>query len=181
MSDKSNRFNGGIVIRIVFAAVLIISGVSGISKALIKNDAKDVAVPTVIINECVADENGVEFCVTNVDNQTSVGSDYLEVTTEYNFVVVSVKIANNSSEPYDVNSLRFVLMNGETEYEYATDTIMSLDNALTLDTVNPGITKEYTIAYETPVTTDDSEFVLKIKDNAVLEDDCVYITLKDTK
>ena len=181
MSEKSNRSNGGIVIRIVFAAILIISGLSGISKVLSKNDIKDIDIPTVMLNEFAADKNGVEFCVTNVDNQKSVGSDYLEVTTEYNFVVVTIKIANNSSEPYDVNSLRFVLMNGETEYEYATDTIMSLDNALTLDTVNPGITKEYNIAYETPVTTDDSEFVLKIKDNAVLEDDCVYITLKDSK
>lgn len=181
MPEKSNGSALGFVARLFLAAILLIVGVYQIMSAFNDDDPKGHIDSTVIMNEFVSDENGVEFCVTKVENLKSVGSGYLEVTTEYNFVVVSIKIVNNSTEPYDVNTLRFVLMSGKTEYEYDTDAILALEDAMYLDTVNPGITKEYRIVYETPISTDDGEFVLKIEPIGFADDDYVYIALKETK
>lgn len=133
------------------------------------------------INEFVADRDGVEFCVTKVDNLKSVGSGYYEVKTENNFVVVSLTIRNNGTEPYDVNSIRFVLMNGELEYQDNTSAALSIDNGMFMDTINPGLSKEYTLVYETPMTTHEGDFKLKIKYISFLESECVYISLADTK
>ena len=142
---------------------------------------KNIDNQSVIINEYVVDGDNVAFCVIDVDNQQTIGSGYLEATTEYNFVVVTVKIFNNGTDPYDVNGLNFVLMQGDTEYEHNYEAVMALDNPLYLDTVNPGITKSYTIAYETPVTTNEGEFVLKIKPRMFSDNESVYIALKETR
>ena len=131
-----------------------------------------------MINETISDKNGVEFCVTNVDNQKSVGENYFSVSTDNNFIVVTIKITNNSNEPYDVKSLRFLLLCNGLEYEYSSDTILAYDNYLSTDTINPLLSKEYVIIYETPSTSVEDEYVLKIKPNIFDEKDCVYITLK---
>lgn len=181
MSKKNKGSAFGKATRIILAAVLIISGLYNLYKAIPKDDTEEPLTSKVIINEFVADKNNVEYCVTKVDNQKSVGADFYEVTTEHNFVVVTIKIVNNGKEPYDVNSLRFVLMEDETEYQNDSNAIMALDNAMWMDTINPGLSKEYALVYETPTTTHDSEFSLKIKPNAYVDDECVYIILKDIK
>lgn len=164
---------------ILIGIILLLDGGYKLYKSLSKDDtAKDNAV---MINETIADKNGVEFCVTKVEDVKSVGSGYAEVTTDNNFVVVTIKITNNGKDPYDVNSLRFLLINGDTEYEYAEDTILAFDNYAGLDTLNPGISREYTIVYETPTATNECEFEMKIKTNAFVDDDCVYITLGEKK
>lgn len=133
------------------------------------------------INEFAADRDGVEFCVTKVENLKSIGSGYSAVTTENNFVAVTITIRNNGTEPYDVNSSRFVLMNGEIEYQHDSDAVWAIDNGMFLDTINPGISKEYTLVYETPMTTQEGDFQLKIKYNTFIESACVYISFADAK
>lgn len=170
---------GGIIIGII----LLIAGFYRVFDGLggVIGDKIPVATtPPAAINEFVADRDGVEFCVTKVENQKSIGSGYSEVTTENNFVVVTITIRNNGTEPYDVNSGRFVLMNGEIEYQDDLEALYAFDNAMFMDTINPGLSKEYTIVYETPMETQDGDFRLKIKYITFLESECVYISLVET-
>ena len=132
----------------------------------------------VIADEQVADENNVEFTVVEVENVKSVGSGYENVTTSNNYVVVTIRINNKGTEPYDVNGLRFLLVSNGKEYEYSNETLFSYDNYLYLDTINPGIVKEYTIVYETPDTTYESEYLLKINPCSIIDGECVYISMK---
>lgn len=171
----------GNVLRIILAVIFAITGIYQISNAFSNDGHKEIVKETVGINEFAVDKDNVGFCVTNVDNSKSLGSGYFEVTTDYNYAVVTIEIFNNGVEPYDVNTLRFVLMNGDTEYEYAAEAIFSLEDSMYLDTINPGISKEYKIPYEIPTSTDDGEYMLKIKPYAYTDKNCVYIALKETK
>ena len=166
---------------IILGIIMFVVGISLFTGGIRGATSNETTPPTAIINEFAVDKNDVAFCVTKVENLKSIGSSYFEVATDYNFAVVTIQIFNNGTDPYDVNGLKFVLMQGDTEYEYNTDAVMALDNPLYLDTVNPGITKEYTIVYETPTATDAGEFSLKIKPSAFSNYDCVYIALKETK
>jgi hypothetical protein len=134
----------------------------------------------ILIGDVSSDDEGVEFCVTSVANSESVGSGITEVKTDNNFVIVTVKIANNSNEPYDVNALNFSLIDSSgNEYEHTNEAMFVYDNFMYIDNVNPGLSNEYTIVYETPTTTIDEEYKLKIVHNIFNDKDHVYITLKD--
>ena len=166
---------GSILVAIGFTMMLIGFGGSTRDTA-----TKPITVP-VAINEFAVDRDGVAFCVTKVENLKSIGSGYSEVTTENNFVVVTITIFNNGTEPYDVNASRFVLMNGEIEYQHDSDAVWAIDNGMFLDTINPGISKEYTLAYETPMEMQEGDFQLKIKYHSFIESACVYISFADAK
>ena len=133
----------------------------------------------ILIGDIASNNKGVDFCVTKVENLKSVGSGIAKVTTDNNFIIVTVKIVNNSSEPYDVNTLNFSLVEGDKEYEHTNDVILSYDNAMFIDTINPSLSKEYRIVYETPTTTEEGGYKLKIVNNAFVEKHYVYITLKE--
>lgn len=165
---------GGRLAWAVLAIVLIISGGYKIYKGLVYEDP----ISSGVMNEWVSDKNGVEFCITNVENVKSVGNEWGEVTTDNNFVVVTIQITNNSNEPYSVNGSRFLLMTGEAEYEYTVDVLFAFDNALYIDTINPGLSEEYVIVYETPSTTDESEYKMKVKPNGLSDKVSAYIELK---
>lgn len=171
---------GGIIIGIILLIAGFYQVFDGLGGIISDKTPESTTAPA-SINEFVSDRDGVEFCVTKMENLKSVGSGYYEVTTENNFVVVSLTIRNNGTEPYDVNSIRFVLMNGELEYQDNTSAALSLDNGMFMDTINPGLSKEYTLVYETPVTTQEGDFKLKIKYISFLESECVYISLADAK
>ena len=130
------------------------------------------------INEVVSDKYGVSYCVTSVDNLKTIGSGIWEETTEYNFVVLSITITNNGKEPYDANALKFVLVCDGREYEYATNGYLTYDNIMSSDTINPGITKEFRLVYETPTATTESEYKLRIDPDYLSDINSVYITLK---
>lgn len=132
------------------------------------------------IGEAISDENGVEFCVTSVERAQEISSNGYQVSTDNNFVVVGIEITNNSNEPYNINGLDFLLINGEREYEASSDLdIMGMyENYLYLDTINPGLKEDYIILYEIPVSSSNTEFYLKIYDNSLLDKVAVYIDLK---
>lgn len=48
-----------------------------------------------------------------------------------------------------------------------------------MDTINPGISKEYVIIYATPTTTTETECMLKIKSNGFSDKAEAYITLRE--
>lgn len=165
---------------VLIGVILIISGSYKILTAVSgSKDKSDDTKASVKINEVVSDKDGVEFCVTSVDNVKTVGEGSVwEVTTDNNYIVLSIEITNKSNEPYDVNALRFVLICDGKEYQYGSDTLYTFDDYMMMDTINPDLSKKYTLVYEVPTTTDESEYKLKIKPIGFSDKDSVYITLK---
>ena len=170
----------GKIASFLIGVILIISGSYKLFTACTgSNDKSDDIKASVKINEVVSDKDGVEFCVPSVDNVKTVGEGSIwEATTDNNYIVLSIEITNKSNEPYDVNALRFVLICDGKEYQYGSDTLYTFDNYMTMDTINPDISKKYKLVYEVPTTTDESEYVLKIKPVGFSDKDSVYITLK---
>lgn len=169
----------GRILTIVIGIIFLISGCYRIYRAFTNDADKPAKVEaSEMISDVVSDKDGVDFCVTNVENVKSVGSGYSELTTDNNFVVVTIKIVNNSNEPYNVNVGRFLLLCNGAEYEYDSESILSVENVMWMDEINPGITKEYKIVYETPSSTDTDEYKLKIQPVNLSDRDSVYITLK---
>lgn len=170
---------------LIVSLILIIVGCYQIYNAVMKpavDDNKRVeSSDSITVGVDATDKDGVVFCVTNVQNTKSLGEGYTETHTDNNFVVVTVKITNNSTEPYDVNPLRFTLVEGDKEYEHTNDALLSLENVMFLDTINPSLSNEYIIVYETPTTTEQSEYKLKIKRNVFQKNDNTYITLKEVR
>lgn len=168
----------------ILSIVFLICGVYHLHKAFSntsETSSKDSnKIGTVMIGESASDKDGVEFCVTNVENVKSVGEGYTELKTDNNFVVISVKITNKSDSPYDVNTLCFLLTDGGSEYEYSADALLSVENHMYLDTINPNLSKEYVIVYETATTTLDTEYKLKIRSSVLSNKDNVYIILKES-
>ena len=169
--------------RIIISLILIVVGCYQIYNAVMKPTIDDKKTlersDSFTIGDEVADKDGVVFCVKEVDNTKSLGKGYAKIQTDNNFVVVSIKIINNSSEPYDVNPLNFMLIEGDKEYEHTNDVLLSLENVMFLDTINPSLSNEYIIVYETPATTEQTEYKLKIKNNYFKKTDNTYITLKE--
>lgn len=170
----------GKIASVLIGVILIISGAYKMFTALTGgNDKSDNLNTSVKINEVVSDKDGVEFRVTSVDNVKTVGEGSIwEVTTDNNYIVLSIEITNKSDEPYDVNALRFVLICDGKEYQYGSDTLYTFENYMMMDTINPDISKVYTLVYEVPTTTNEREYVLKIKPVGFSDKDSVYITLE---
>ena len=168
--------------KIIISLILIVAGWYQIYNAVMKPVEDDKKMlersASITIGAEAVDKDGVVFCVTNVKNSKSLGSGYSKITTDNNFVVVTVKITNNGTDPYDVNPLHFTLIEGDKEYEYANEALLSLENVMFLDTINPSLSDEYKIVYETPTTTEQSEYKLKINRNVFQKNNNTYITLK---
>lgn len=139
---------------------------------------------TVSMNEVISDSNDVEFSVTDVEVKNVIDEgEHWEISTEGNFVIPKIEIFNNGDEAYDVNPLNFVIVSDGKEYEYCSDAWFAGeqeygDNYMYLDTINPGIKKEYYLAFEIPKDLEASNCKLKIMDNAFVNMEDVYIELK---
>lgn len=168
----------GRVAMCLLGCILLVSGVYEIYMGLYGNDKKEdriVQNKAASIGEIATDKDGVDFCVTAIQDTQTIGEDYTEYVTDNNLIVVHIQIANNSNEVYDVNSLRFVLEEGDNEYEYSTEALYAFENAMYMDNINPGLSKEYVIVYETPYKTTEKDWRMKIHNNAFSEKNCVYI------
>lgn len=152
----------------IIGLVLVVDGVHTVYKALNIGSTKTAVTS---VEESATDKNGVDFSVTSVRDTNSIG-DYC--TTDNNFVIVTVKIDNTGDEAYDVNTLRFKLVADDKECEYYENGVLALDNAMYMDTINPGLSKEYEIAYETPFTHTEKDLQLKILENA-FSNNAVYV------
>lgn len=168
--------------RVIIGLILIVVGIYQIYNVMMKPTLDDKKMlessASITIGADAVDKDGVVFCVTNVKNSKSLGSGYSKITTNNNFAVVTVKITNNGTDPYDVNPLHFTLIEGDKEYEHTNEALLALENVMFLDTINPSLSNEYKIVYETPTTTEQSEYKLKINRNVFQKNNNTYITLK---
>lgn len=131
------------------------------------------------LGEQVANKSDVAFCVTSVENKTTLGSGDFQISTDANYVVLRVKITNDSTDPYAVNNLNFVLLDGidENSSEYEANSELGIlteyENYMMLDTVNPGLSKEYVLAYETPTASLNANYALCVKNDNLFEEDAI--------
>lgn len=177
---KQSKWNK--VALIIIGLTLLIVGGYRLYMALegeAKRENENAKESAAFLGDTVTNVDGVEFCVTSVIDTQTVGSGYSEVTTENNFIVVSIKIINNSNKPYDVNSLRFLLTENGNEYEYCGDALFAFDNQMYMDTINPSLSEEYTIVYEVPYISTEKEWQMKILHNLYSDRDFVYINLRE--
>ena len=92
--------------------------------------------------------DGVEYQVTNVTK--TKGSDFDSAKEGYEYVVVTVKITNNSEEKISYNPLYWKMENSMGQEESQAFTIVDSDTSLNSGDLNPDGTVEGTIAFEQP-------------------------------
>lgn len=151
--EKSKVFKVVIGILLLFWAFTDIHGILN----------KDSETITGSIGEYVSDKNEVRFCVTSIEDTTAISDRH---NTDDNFIVLTIKIDNAGKEAYDVNCMRFKLIADDAEYKHYSNTVFALEDALYMDTLNPGISREYRLVYETPFTHTEKNCKLKILDSA---------------
>lgn len=110
------------------------------------------------LGEVAKNTKEIEFQVFGVGDTQEVGSGFLTNKTDNNFVIVWLQITNNSNTAYSVNSYNFTLLKGDAEYE---QTLTLIEDELTYDTLNPGISKKYFIIFETNSKSEEEHYTLK--------------------
>ncbi len=92
--------------------------------------------------------NGVTYTLLSVD--TSAGDDWDEPAAGNEFVIVTVKIENNSGEKISYNSLDWQMLNTDGQYADEAWVILDSDTNLGSGELADAGTKEGTIVFEEP-------------------------------
>lgn len=166
---------------ILVAIIFLIYGVHELYNVFVgepKKENEKAKQSAAYISSTAEDVDGVDFCITSVKNAKMLGNEFTRITTENNFIVVNIKITNNSNEAYSANYIRFLLTEGENEYSCYDDALF-VDNHMILDSINPSITKEYTLVYEVPYKSNEKDWQMKILHNYYSDKHYTYINLKE--
>jgi hypothetical protein len=95
-----------------------------------------------------------KFAVTASDTKVTseLKSTYTSEKTQDQFVVVKVAITNNDDRARDVSTSMFKLTDGNGKNYEAFDKSVGVDGDefLFYETINPGLTRERSVAFETP-------------------------------
>ena len=142
------------VIIIVFAIILII-GIAASSANNSDNQDKIFSVGEVATNS-----DGVSFTITNVENTKSLGSGLLADTTTSNFILIDITIKNTSNKQITIYGSCADLYNSQN-VKYEDYSSLNIDYILSED-INVGVSKNFQITFETPTTTEQEEYILKI-------------------
>ena len=163
---------------VIIGIVLIIGGIlefSGAIKDIFDPGEKDDRIVTV--GETIKSSEDVEYCITEVKNQKSIGEGYTKQDTTSNFAVIKITIANKGTEPQEIAAQNLLLTDGKNSYEYSREAMILFEDYIFMDTLNPGVSKEYTIVYEIPTETDEKDYKMKICKRQFSENNVVYISL----
>ena len=115
------------------------------------------------INQAVI-VNDLEYTVLSVYNTTVIDSFFEDGKTDNNFIVITLKIKNNSSSEKSIWSSNFYYYRGNSKYEVH-DSGLYLDGGFWLsDSIGSGITKTIKIVYEIPSESQSTDF-LQVKDS----------------
>ncbi|MBO4380924.1 MAG: DUF4352 domain-containing protein, partial [Clostridia bacterium] len=127
----------------------------------------------IYIGETAVNSKNIQFVVTSVSNTKKISTK----TTNYNYVVITIKISNKGKESWDPNPNYFTLLLNDNEYDYNSATYYLDDGMTSTNEVNPNISKTYRIAFETPTQTTEDIYKLKIK-YSIISSDYVTVILK---
>ena len=129
----------------------------------------------VYINETLTNRYGIQFTVYEVQNGAHlIGKNGGSIeSTDYNFVLIKIRIYNGSNKDFYVNPYNFRLIrndNGnEVGYDYDSRTIY-FENNMSSSDLKPLFTQEYTILFEVPEKTTEMEYYLHCKAESLVVD-----------
>lgn len=107
--------------------------------------------------------NDVNYKVVSTEFKKTVAG----YTSEDNqYMIVKIKIKNNSKETFTANNSQFNVLIDGAEYENDATTTAYHDNGFFLEKINPGISKTASIVYEVPKNVKKKEMQLQIKPNS---------------
>lgn len=115
----------------------------------------------VYLNEILTNKEGVQFKVTDVQNQKSFEDiNGYGIETDYNFVCVTIEIYNGNKKEYYVNPNHFYLLKSDgTKFTYDLRTYR-FEEGMTSDYLQPGLKNCYVLLFETPTKTSHENYHL---------------------
>lgn len=112
------------------------------------------------IGDTISNADNVSICLVSCENTKELGSGFLSDTTENNFILLSLKVTNNSSEQQTFSGSCVDLYNSK-KVKYETKTSLYIDYILSED-IGVGVTKSFQVVFETPTTTLEEEYTAKV-------------------
>ena len=114
------------------------------------------------IGQSVSNSDNVVFSILSVNNTKTIGtSDLLSDTTQNNFIIISLSVTNNGNKPIELYSGLIDLFDSNN-IKYSEFSSLYLDNYIIYETINPGISKNFQVAFEVPKTSNEELFTAKI-------------------
>lgn len=112
------------------------------------------------IGDTLTNSDGVDFNLVSCENTQQLGNGTFVDATTNNFVLLTLKVTNNSNESHTFSNSCADLYNSNNS-KYETITSLYIDYILSAD-VGVGISKTFQVAFETPTTTTQDKYTVKI-------------------
>lgn len=112
------------------------------------------------IGDTLNNSDNVAICVISCENVQQLGTGILAETTENNFILLTIKVTNNSNKSQTFYSGCVDLYNSNN-VKYEDKTSLNIDYILSED-IGVGITKTFQVVFETPTTTNEEQYIAKI-------------------
>ena len=103
------------------------------------------------------------FVILDVYDTKQIGNDYLGEKTEYNYVVVKIRITNYSNEEKYISDSNFYYYRGENKYDadYSGIYLKDEDNGFYInETIGAGLSKTISVVYEIPSEHLETDYIL---------------------
>lgn len=112
------------------------------------------------VGDTIINSDNVSICLISCTNTKILGTEYLNDTTENNYILLTIKVTNNSQKQQTFSATCVDLYNSNG-IKYEAITSLYIDFIISED-IGVGITKSFQVAFETPTTTEQETYVVKI-------------------
>jgi hypothetical protein len=102
--------------------------------------------PTYAIDEAVT-AGDFDITASSPEVVTEIVGEYSTLETENQYVIVTLRVKNNDTEPRDVSGSMFTLYDADKRKYTSAD--ISSDNFIVYETINPGLSVTFRVAFET--------------------------------
>lgn len=93
----------------------------------------------------------IAYTVTNARTGSSVGGQFISEEADGQFIVIDVSMENRGSEPVDISSNQFKLVDGEgNTYEPDTDAMITVDNSVVFEELSPDVSQDGVVVFDVP-------------------------------
>lgn len=162
-----------VVIGVVIAALYGLGMLVAQTKSPTSSAAQAASAPS--DNEATtATIGGLAYSVLDVRQTRVLGESYSRERAAGEFVVVRLSVENVGGRAARISSQDFHLVRGGTRYD-ASPTAVHGDEDFFLTTVNPGVTRAGTVAFDVPADTSPSSYRLEVYGNAGGDSTTLYL------
>lgn len=147
--------------KIVLAILTLVVCAFAFTACIDFNDnSEDNDVSSAKIGDTVKNADNVSICLISCENTKKLGTEYLNDTTENNFILLTIKVTNNSKKTQTFYGACADLYNSNG-VKYETKTSLYIDYIL-MEDIGVGISKTFQVVFETPTTTLQEKYTVKI-------------------